>query len=181
MLVKANEIDHIAVDNGNTNDEVGSDRETKGEEEPSSLMPKNPDGSSHPHGTVNNEGVFNYILNELRSLKFEILRKKILNLKHRDAFQCLRDQVQSLKNDVQKILFKKTNNFVNKHQLIYIMSDLNAKVKDVENEKSSPSAETYKHQGKNTSDQMVLNPTVSKKSIINLVTHRAGMLPGRKR
>ena len=38
MLVKANEIDDIAVGNGSTIDEAGSERETEGEEEPSSLI-----------------------------------------------------------------------------------------------------------------------------------------------
>ena len=46
---------------------------------------------THPFGTVNIEGIFNDILNELRSLKpeSEFQRKEILNLKHRDACQCL--------------------------------------------------------------------------------------------
>ena len=41
MLVKANEIDDIAVDNGSTS----SEQETESEEEPSSLTPKNADSS----------------------------------------------------------------------------------------------------------------------------------------
>ena len=104
MLVKANEIDDIEVDNGSTIDEAGSERETEGEEEASSLTPKHADGSPHPIGTVNIESVFNDILNELRSLKSEseIQRKEILNFIH--ACQCLKDQVESLKNDNQKLV-----------------------------------------------------------------------------
>ena len=40
MLVKANEIDDIAVDDGSTIDQAGSERETGGEKETSSLTPK---------------------------------------------------------------------------------------------------------------------------------------------
>ena len=83
--------------NDSLKDEVGSDRETEGEEELSSLTPMNADKSLHPHWTVNIKGVFNDILTGLRSLKSEseIQRKEILNLKHRDACQCLNDQVES--------------------------------------------------------------------------------------
>ena len=137
MLVKANEIDDIAVDNGSTIDEAGSERETEGEEEPSSLTPKNAD--PHPFGTVNIEGVFNDILNELRSLKSEseFQRKEILNLKHRDACQCLKDQVESLKKDICKLVEENEQLRERNTNLSYIMADLNTKVKEVENEKQS--------------------------------------------
>jgi len=139
MLVKANEIDDIAVDNGSTIDEAGSEQETEGEEEPSSFTPKNADESPHPFGTVNIESVFNDILNELRSLKSEseIQRKEILNLKHRDACQCLKDQVESLKKDNQKLVEENEQLCDRNANLSYIMSDLNTKVKEVENEKQS--------------------------------------------
>ena len=139
MLVKANEIDDIAVDNGSTIDEADSERETEGEDESSSLTPKNADGSPHPFGTINIESVFNDILNELRSLKSEseIQRKEILNLKHRDACQCLKDQVESLKKDNQKLVEENEQLRERNTNLSYIMSDLNTKVKEVENEKQS--------------------------------------------
>ena len=139
MLVKANEIDDIAADNGSTIDEAGSERETDGEEEPSSLTPKNADGSPHPFGTVNIEGVFNDILNELGSLKSEseFQRKEILNLKHRDACQCLKDQVESLKKDIRKLVEENEQLRERNTNLSYIMADLNTKVKEVENEKQS--------------------------------------------
>ena len=90
------------MDNGRTIDDAGSERATEGEEEPSSLTPKNAKGSPHPFGTVN----INDILNELRSPKSEseFQRKEILNLKHRDACHCLKDKVQSLKKDIQKLV-----------------------------------------------------------------------------
>ena len=87
MLVKANEIDDI----GSTIDEAGSERESKGEEEPSSLTPKNADGSPHAFGTVNIEGVFNDILNELRSLKSESefqrkeIRKRVVKKRYSET------------------------------------------------------------------------------------------------
>ena len=139
MLVKANEIDDIAVDNGSTIDKAGSEWETKGEEEPSSLTPKNADGSPHPFGTVNIEDVFNDILNELRSLKSEseFQRKEILNLKHRDACQCLKDQVESLKKDIRKLVKENEQLRERNTNVSYIMADLNTKVKEVENEKQS--------------------------------------------
>ena len=139
MLVKANEIDDIAVDNGSTIDEADSERETEGEDESSSLTPKNADGSPHPFGNINIESVFNDILNELRSLKSEseIQRKEILNLKHRDACQCLKDQVESLKKDNQKLVEENEQLRERNTNLSYIMSDLNTKVKEVENEKQS--------------------------------------------
>lgn len=139
MLVKANEIDDIAVDNGSIIDEAGSEQESEGEEEPSILTPKNADGSPHPFGTVNIEGVLNDILNELRSLKSEseFQRKEILDLKHRDACQCLKDQAESLKKDIQKLVEENEQLRERNTNLSYIMADLNTKVKEVENEKQS--------------------------------------------
>ena len=103
------------------------------------MTPKNADGSAHPFGTINIESVFNDILNELRSLKSEseIQRKEVLNLKHRDACQCLKDQVESLKKDNQKLVEENEQLRERNTNLSYIMSDLNTKVKEVENEKQS--------------------------------------------
>ena len=138
MLVKANEIDDIAVDNGSTIDEAGSERESEGEEEPSSLTPKNAHESPHPFGTVNIEGVFNDILNELRSLKSEseFQRKEILGLKQCQC-QCLKDQAESLRKDIQKLVEENEQLRERNTNLSYIMADLNTKVKEVENEKQS--------------------------------------------
>ena len=106
---------------------------------PSSLTPKNADGSPHPFGNINIESVFNDILNELRSLKSEseIQRREILNLKHRDACQCMKDQVESLKKDNQKLVEENEQLRERNTNLSYIISDLNTKVKEVENEKQS--------------------------------------------
>ena len=147
MLVKENEIDDIAVDNGSTIDDAGSERETEGEEEPSSLTPKNTDDSPLPFGTVNIEGVLNDILNELRSLKSksEFQRKEILNLKHRDSCQRLTDQVESLKKDIQKLVDENEQLREQNTNLYIIIANLNTK--GVENEKSASSS----HSVENTS------------------------------
>ena len=59
ILVKANKIDDVTMDNSSTIDDAGSERETEGEEKASSLTLKNADGSPHPFWTVSIEGVFN--------------------------------------------------------------------------------------------------------------------------
>ena len=78
-------------------------------------------------------------MNELRSLKSEseFQRKEILNLKHRDVCQCLKDQVESLKKDIRKLVEENEQLRERNTNLSYIMADLNTKVKEVENEKQS--------------------------------------------
>ena len=151
MLVKANEIE-VVMKNSGINDEATSEiedeandvtaSETEGEateEEPSASMPKNVDKFIHSHGTVNIEGVFENILTELQSLKSESekQRKEIINLKHGEACQCLQEQVVSLRKENQKLAEENQQLHERNNDLSYLMSNLNTKVKDFENEKQS--------------------------------------------
>ena len=79
------------------------------------------------------------ILSDLQSLQSESekQRKEIINLKHRDACQCLQDHVQSLRKENQKLASESEQLRERNNNISYIMSDLNTKVKKVENEKQS--------------------------------------------
>lgn len=143
MLVKANEIE-VILKNGSINDEAVSETEGEGNDEAASetegeARDAEGEGEFHPHGTVNIEGVLDNILTELQSLKSESekQRKEIINLKHRDACQCLQDQIVSLRKENQKLAEENQNLHERNNNISYIMSDLNTKVKEVENEKQS--------------------------------------------